>query len=229
MMVQPLEREQRQEPQGAADGPQGPWAFNPRETIKAALSARCSVAGDEGALTVNWRPSTELLGLDGGGEGPSEEDDDTVEASCQTPVHHPAPRAPSPPSPLPAQQSGSRAVESSVEVLSKLGEGGMGVVYLAEQSLPRRLIALKRLRDPSQEQRGWLLRELNVTGQLAHPNIIPIYEVREHPTEGLEILMKRVEGHTLLSELTEEPLSQERLRHLLAVLVQVCHALEFAH
>jgi serine/threonine protein kinase len=211
----------------------GEWRFSPSETISAHLSARCDVATDSrGAVTVAWRAPS-YASLPSARFAPPQDDDETLEFAQHTPAHLPPPQAPrhtgARGEALPPQESGSRPLSASVEVVQKLGEGGMGVVYLAQQSLPHRLIALKRLRDPSPQNRGWLLQELHVTGHLAHPNIIPIYEVREHPTEGLEILMKRVEGRTLLQELGEGPISRARLPWLLSVMVQVCHALEFAH
>jgi len=206
----------------ALTAPGGGGAFNPRETIRAELSGRCEVEELGGALTVAWRRAA-----------PVDDDEETLDSIYQTPVHLLPPRPARPeaaaPAVVPAQESGARPASATVEILRTLGEGGMGVVYLAQQSLPWRQIAVKRLKDPSPEQQRWLLQELHVTGHLAHPNIIPIYEVREHPTAGLEILMKRVEGRTLLHELGAGPATRERLSWLLSVMVQVCHALEFAH
>ncbi len=193
--------------------------FDPRETINANVSQRCDPVTQSAIISeVNISPHGDPLRA-----APN------IIFSA-SPHPHVAEGLDSTLSPSERAALGADdELVSSVDVIKKLGEGGMGVVYLANQSFPRRQIALKRLRDPSREYRGWLLKELHVTGQLSHPNIIPIYEVREHPSEGLEILMKRVEGHTLLSELEEGGLSPERLPHMLSIFVQVCHALEFAH
>jgi serine/threonine protein kinase len=84
-----------------------------------------------------------------------------------------------------------------------LGEGGMGVVYLAEQDRPRRTVAIKLIR------RGWstpaLLRrfehEAELLGRLHHPGIAQIYEAGVAPTEtGPQpfISMELVRGPNLL-------------------------------
>src|SRR4029077_18286082 len=66
-------------------------------------------------------------------------------------------------------------------ILAKVGEGGMGVVYKAEDSRLHRVVALKVIRgldaDASQQQRFW--QEARAAAQVAHPNACRIYDVTE--------------------------------------------------
>jgi serine/threonine-protein kinase len=107
---------------------------------------------------------------------------------------------------------------------SVLGRGGMGVVHLAEQTIPSREVALKRLASDDPRFVDALLREATITGRLEHPNIVPIHAVvaDEH---GPAVVMKRVAGVDW-SELAKKERSIER--HL-DVLLQVCNAVAFAH
>jgi tetratricopeptide (TPR) repeat protein len=85
------------------------------------------------------------------------------------------------------------------EVLAEIGRGGMGVVYRARDTVLGRLVALKcpwidTDREPGQRRR--LLREARAAAQLAHPHVVPIFEVLEH--EGVPwIAMELVTGSTL--------------------------------
>lgn len=109
-----------------------------------------------------------------------------------------------------------------------LGRGGMGVVHLAEQTIPSREVALKRLEGGDPRFVDALLREATITGRLEHPNIVPIHAVvaDEH---GPAVVMKRVAGVDW-SELarTESSRGAAIERHL-DVLLQVCNAVAFAH
>ena len=110
-----------------------------------------------------------------------------------------------------------------------LGEGGMAVVYLADQSLPRRQVAVKRLRDNTIEQAQQLFAEALLTGALEHPNIIPVHAIRIDPELGPEVVLKRVEGVSLSEAYESDGQTDAGLRRLLPKLLQVCNALEYAH
>jgi streptogramin lyase/predicted Ser/Thr protein kinase len=110
-----------------------------------------------------------------------------------------------------------------------LGRGGMGRVYLAEDTRLGRKVALKLL-DPELAEdsrfRDRFTRESRLAASLDHPNVVPIHEAGEH--DGvLFISMRYVEG-TDLGRLIEEegPLSPERIA---AIVAQVASALDAAH
>ncbi len=66
------------------------------------------------------------------------------------------------------------------ELLEVIGEGGMGVVYAAHQSSIARTVAVKMLKPSAkvgEEQRDKFISEAVVTGELDHPNIVPIYDL----------------------------------------------------
>jgi TolB-like protein/tetratricopeptide (TPR) repeat protein/predicted Ser/Thr protein kinase len=109
----------------------------------------------------------------------------------------------------------------------KIGVGGMGEVYLAEDSRLGRPVALKILpqdlaADPSRQAR--FAREARAASALNHPNIAHIYDIGEHGGTHF-IAMEYVEGRTLAEQLTGGPLVQDRI---LDIAIQVTGALETA-
>jgi serine/threonine protein kinase len=116
-------------------------------------------------------------------------------------------------------------------VVRLLGEGGMGKVYLAEQSMGQatRPVALKTLRreltgDPKVS--GRFLRESEIVIRLAHPNTIQFYDFGQLDDGTMVIVMEYIEGHTLFDELRRGPLSLARIDALMA---QICGSLAEAH
>jgi len=113
------------------------------------------------------------------------------------------------------------------ELLKKLGEGGMGLVFMARQRSIDREVALKMLKpktakDP--EQRAKFLTEAVVTGDLDHPNIVPIYDVGASPDDALFYAMKKVEGTPWLDVVLERSLEEN-----LDILMRTADAVGFAH
>lgn len=113
-------------------------------------------------------------------------------------------------------------------ILQQLGMGGMGEVYLAEDTQLGRKVALKFLpadlvADEHAKKR--LLREAQAAAKLDHENICSIYEVGEEDGRTF-IVMQYVEGQTLASRIQREPME---LKESLDIAVQVADALVEAH
>ncbi|MEE8576179.1 MAG: protein kinase [candidate division Zixibacteria bacterium] len=117
---------------------------------------------------------------------------------------------------------------SHYRIVEKIGEGGMGEVYLAEDSKLNRRVALKFLpahyaSDDDFKRR--FTREAEATARLNHPNIVTIYEVGEH--EKLPYFaMELVEGQSLKQFVSDRDLSLDRV---LDLGIQICDGLAAAH
>ena len=110
---------------------------------------------------------------------------------------------------------------SHYRVLSKLGEGGMGVVYEAEDTRLNRRVALKFL----PERTGRFAREALAAASLSHPNICTIYDVGEH--EGRPFLaLELLEGETLKDRIQRRPLASGEVIELG---LQILEGLAAAH
>src|SRR5512135_2788666 len=106
-------------------------------------------------------------------------------------------------------------------IVEKLGEGGMGVVWKAEDHLLRRLVALKFLHASHDLPR--LLREAQVAASLNHPNNCTIYEV--NPEHGF-LAMEFIEGRTLKDMLGRRPLPA---KEAVLLALQIGEGLAAAH
>ncbi|NIM98206.1 MAG: protein kinase, partial [candidate division Zixibacteria bacterium] len=98
---------------------------------------------------------------------------------------------------------------SHYKILEKLGEGGMGEVYLAEDTKLSRRVALKFLPvqlASDEELRARFKREAQAAATLNHPNIITVYEVSEHENRPF-IAMEYVEGESLKDSIGKKDLS----------------------
>jgi serine/threonine protein kinase len=117
---------------------------------------------------------------------------------------------------------------SHYRVLSRIGSGGMGVVYEAEDIRLGRRVALKFLsenlaRDPAAMQR--FEREARAASSLNHANICTIYEVEEHNHQPV-IVMELLQGESLKQRIGEKPIPTDEL---LDFGIQISDALEAAH
>ncbi len=117
---------------------------------------------------------------------------------------------------------------SHYKILEKIGEGGMGVVYKAQDVQLQRLVALKFLPphiSDSPQEKARFIHEAQSASALNHTNVTTIYGIEECP-EGLFIAMEYVEGNTLKQEIEKETLS---IKKVLDVSIQICEGLAIAH
>ncbi len=118
---------------------------------------------------------------------------------------------------------------SHYKIIEKLGEGGMGEVYRAEDLTLKREVALKFLpkefcRDPNAKKR--LVSEARSASSLDHNNICVIHEISETDDGQLFISMNYYKGETLQKKLLEEQLS---IKNILKYIIQIAKGLEKAH
>ncbi len=148
---------------------------------------------------------------------------------------------------LPGSRGGTGPVAAGkYEIERRLGRGGMGDVWLAVDRDLRREVAIKTIRDATDD--GDLARfvfEAQVTGQLEHPNIVPVYELGLRAEDRQPFLvLKRVRGRALdevleairhggptgvgrIDEVLDDPAAA--LARLLDVFAAICQALAYAH
>ncbi len=119
------------------------------------------------------------------------------------------------------------AAHADYEIDKVLGEGGMGVVYMARQASISRTVAVKMLKGKTakdETQRNKFLSEAVVTGDLEHPNIVPIYDLGVNDEGALFYSMKRVQGTPWMDVIGEKS-DEENID----ILMKVADAIAFAH
>jgi len=118
---------------------------------------------------------------------------------------------------------------SHYKILEKLGSGGMGVVYKAEDTKLKRTVALKFLppeltRDP--EAKARFIREAQAASSLQHQNICTIHDINETPDGQIFIVMDCYEGQTLKEKIKEIRLEKEEA---VDIAIQIAEGLGCAH
>jgi serine/threonine protein kinase len=119
------------------------------------------------------------------------------------------------------------------------GTGGIGRVWLVRDTTLAREVALKELRPDRDEVGFWgrFVHEAQVTGQLEHPGIVPVYELGRRPDDKQPFYtMRFVRGRTLKDAIAayhqrrqQNEAGRRELRELLGAFVQVCQAVGYAH
>ena len=175
-------------------------------------------SGLEGKLADAW--GTDLNKRVGGGvslkgkAGSSSRTDQTlvVNERAVVPVSKKDPHAPRP---------------ADYELIHLLGEGGMGVVYSARQTSIDRTVAVKMLKSHAAKNRDMqqkFLSEAVVTGDLDHPNIVPMYDLGKNENGDLFYAMKRVQGTPWSKEIAKKSQPEN-----IEILLKIADAVAFAH
>jgi len=133
-----------------------------------------------------------------------------------------------------------REQRSRYQLIRKLGQGGLGTVWLARDIKLQRYVALKEIRNAQTANKAAVerfRREAEITGRLEHPAIVPIYQLGEDAVSGQSFYVMRFLGKQTLqdaiTEYHERRLEGDEdpmlLRNLLSAFVIVCQAIGHAH
>jgi tRNA A-37 threonylcarbamoyl transferase component Bud32 len=118
-----------------------------------------------------------------------------------------------------------------LEIQQLLGAGGMGAVFKVRQKELDRIAALKVLPGEMAADAGFterFLREARLLASLSHPHIVTVYEFGQR--DGIYfLLMEFIDGVTLRQALRAEPIKKLASKETLAIVGQLCDALQFAH
>ncbi len=144
----------------------------------------------------------------------------------------PGPATSTAPTDIPSEIAGT----SRYQIERHIAEGGMGAVMGARQTAIRREVAMKvMLSGADADSRMRFIEEAQITGQLEHPNIVPVHDLALDDEGKPYYTMKLVKGTNLhdvieaLSEGKPDALARYTLPTLLTVFQKVCDALAFAH
>jgi len=122
----------------------------------------------------------------------------------------------------------SKLLENNYQVLSELGRGGMGVVYLAQRRDSNRLVVLKMLQSgcfSDERERAQFRKEIEAATRLNHPGLVAVHEAGE--VEGCPYYcMDYINGPSLVEQLRQGPVSNEDAAHLVR---QIALAVHHAH
>ncbi len=139
-----------------------------------------------------------------------------------------------------AEADTGRTMSSEFTFMRKLGEGGLGTVWLARDEKLKRMVAVKEMNaDAAEIPRAWARfhREAQITGHLEHPGVVPLYQFGTDARTGQPFYAMRFVGKRTLVNAIEE--YHERLNagkevsmdlhNLLSAFISVCQAIAYAH
>lgn len=121
----------------------------------------------------------------------------------------------------------SDAKDPDYEIISYTAEGSMGQVFLARQNSVQRIVAIKQLKDELAKKSSYrkkFLAEASVTGELDHPNIVPVHDLGVSQDGQLFYSMKMVRGQSWQSEIKSNTRAEN-----LDILLRVADAVAYAH
>ncbi|MBP9084792.1 MAG: serine/threonine protein kinase [Kofleriaceae bacterium] len=122
-----------------------------------------------------------------------------------------------------------KVLDGRYEMIARIGEGGMGVVYKARQASIDRILALKMLNQQMAQDPNWVQRfynEAKACSRLQHPNTIRMYDFGQTADGRLFMTMEFLDGISLRAAINEGPLAPERV---VKILIQCCASLAEAH
>ncbi|HEY1341441.1 MAG TPA: protein kinase [Bryobacteraceae bacterium] len=125
-----------------------------------------------------------------------------------------------------------RKIKGRYEIRQVLGQGGMGVVYHAFDSVVKRSVALKTVRDsPSRSALDLFYKESAVLASMSHPNIVEIFDLGEFEDEGATrpyFVMPLLPGSTLAALIAAKS-GRLNVERVVDILCQACRGLQAAH
>jgi len=122
-----------------------------------------------------------------------------------------------------------KVFDGRYEILARIGEGGMGVVYKARQVSIDRVIAIKVLNPQMASDQQWVQRfsnEAKACSRLQHPNTIRMFDFGQTSDGRFFMTMEFLEGNVLRAAINNQPMAPNRV---MKVLIQCCASLAEAH
>jgi eukaryotic-like serine/threonine-protein kinase len=132
----------------------------------------------------------------------------------------------------PQRMLGIAAFEERYQRESALGEGGMGEVSAYRDRSIGRDVAIKRVRDATRQRPDVIerfVREGGIQGQLEHPSIVPVYDLRLDASGDPALIMKRVRGKTFEALLEDHVATTLSTRRLLDLFLRACEGIAYSH
>jgi len=228
--------------QGFGSSPQARPPTSSRSAVPGAPPAAAPPAPPRSPTGQRQPVSDTLMAPDNGARrspSPSGAQAAVAPAAAPAPADEPQPITQPPPAPKktaprPAVGDGDAYLDTVVadryRVIRKLGEGGMGVVYLAEHVFIEKKVALKVLSEDFARKADLVARfmqEAKAASKIGHENIIDITDFGETASGSVFFAMEFLDGHDLAHHIREHgPMDFDRTRHIMN---QICRALGAAH